>query len=111
MRRSGGIFRTKAEAEEARARLHAAIVAGIWRPPSPGDTPKLALYARSWLEQSERNETLSPRTVALYRHQLERLVLPDLGSIALGDVPVGKLGREVVKKWEIAARDAARANA
>ena len=110
-RRSGGIFPSKVLADEARARLHAAVAGGSWRPLAPGDSPKLSPYAESWLRRMEREQLLSPRTIALYRHHLDRLVLPDLGGIALGQVPVGRIRREVVAEWEVVARRAAGANA
>ncbi len=110
-RRSGGVFRSKASAEEARARLHTAVAGGSWHPSAPGDSPKLATYAETWLQRVEREGLLSPRTLALYRHQLDRLVLPDVGGIALGQIPVGRIRREVVAEWEVAARRTAHANA
>jgi len=65
-RRSGGVFRTKAAAEEARAKLHTAVAGGVWRPSAPGDSPTLAVYADAWLTRSALDALLSPRTVALY---------------------------------------------
>lgn len=106
-RRSGGIFRTKAEAEEARARSHTALACGTWRPsPAPAASPALATFSVDWLDRAARAEDLSPRTLALYRRQLDRLVLPDVGDIALGLVPVAKLSRNL--RWEAAARIRAR---
>lgn len=108
-RRSGGVFRTKAAAEEARAKLHTAVAGGVWRPSAPGDSPTLAVYADAWLTRAARDAQLSPRTVALYRRQLDRLVLPDVGGIELGRVPIGRIRRETVAEWEAAAASTARA--
>lgn len=110
-RRSGGVFRTKAAAEEARARLHTAVAGGVWRPSAPGDSPTLAVYADAWLTRAARDAQLSPRTVALYRRQLDRLVLPDVGGIELGRVPIGRIRRETVAEWEAAAANTAHAHA
>lgn len=110
-RRSGGVFRTKAAAEEARAKLHTAVAGGVWRPSAPGDSPTLAVYADAWLARAARDALLSPRTVALYRRQLDRLVLPDVGGIELGRVPVGRIRRETVAKWEAAAATTAHSHA
>lgn len=110
-RRSGGVFRTKAEADEARARLHASLASGTWRPTATGTSPALAAFAMEWLDAAARAEDLSPRTVALYRRQLERLVLPEIGDIALGMVPVARLSRSLVTTWEAAARVRAREGA
>lgn len=107
-RRSGGIYRTKAEAEEARARMHTSLASGSWRPAAPGTSPTLANFAQGWLDAAARAEDLSPRTVALYRRQLDRLVLPDVGGVALGSVPVGRMTRSLVAAWEAAATIRAR---
>ena len=56
-RRSGGVFRTKAAAEQARAKLHTAVAGGVWRPSAPGDSPTLAVYADAWLTRAARSES------------------------------------------------------
>ncbi len=60
---------------------------------------------------AKRAESLSPRTITVYRRQLDRLYLPDPGDIELGRIPIGKLLRESVAAWEAEARAVARAAA
>ncbi len=110
-RRSGGRFATRREAEEARARLRVSVMGGTWRAPSVTESPRLSDYVEGWLQRAEIGERLSPRTVFLYRRAFTRLVLPDVGGVELGRVPVGRLSREVVTAWELAARARSRASA
>ncbi len=110
-RRTGGTFRTKQAAEAERARLRVRIEGGAWQAPGRTGAPSLAAFALSWLATAEVRGDLAPRTIALYRHQLDRLVLPELGGLELGSVPVTKLTRELVDHWDIAARRAATKNA
>ncbi len=110
-RRDGGRYVTRAEADDARARIRASILGGTWRPSGSSESPLLADYVASWLQRAELAEDLSPRTVALYRRMFDRLVLPEVGGVELGRVPIGKLTRETVLAWEVAARTTARANA
>lgn len=110
-RRDGGRFATRAEADDARVRIRASILGGVWRPAGTKESPLLADYAASWLQRTELAEELSPRTVALYRGMFARLVLPDVGGIELGRVPIGRLTRETVMAWELAARARSRDSA
>ncbi len=109
--RDGGRYHTRAEAEEARAQLRTSIVGGTWRPTNSGDSPTLADYCAAWLQRAELAGDLRPSSVALYRRHFERLVLPDVGGIELGRVPVARLTREVVMRWDVAARTLARSRA
>ncbi len=110
-RRDGGRYPTRAEADDARVRIRASILGGTWRAPTPADSPLLADYVAAWLQRAELAEDLSPRTVALYRRMFDRLVLQDVGGVELGRVPVGRLTRETVMAWELAARARSRASA
>lgn len=57
--------------------------------------PTLAGYAQSWLAtRLVRGGPLAPSTVATYRWQLDRHVLPALGDVALTD-----LQRAAVRQW------------
>ena len=110
-RRSGGTFRTKEEAEAERARLRVHIEGGGWRAKGRTDSPTVSAFARTWLAGAEARGELAPRTVALYRRQLDRLVLGEHGGLELGDVPIAKLTRALVDDWDAAAREAARKSA
>lgn len=74
--------RTYASAHDAEGWLAAErrkIDLGTWGAVERSDGVTLRAYAQRWLEQ--RN--LRPRTAALYRSMLDRLILPDLGDAKL----------------------------
>jgi integrase len=58
----------------------------------------LAAYARGWLGHQAH---LAPRTREIYRHQLERHVLPEIDDTVppLGDLALNELTPELVRRW------------
>ena len=58
----------------------------------------LADYARSWLAQQAH---LAPRTVEIYRNQLERHILPEVDESVrpLGELSLNELTPEVIRSW------------
>ena len=73
---------------------------GSRRPPDDPERARISLadYARSWLAQQAH---LAPRTVEIYRNQLERHILPEVdGSVLpLGDLSLNELTPEVIRSW------------
>lgn len=104
VRRESGRFPLCAEAEDARAQLRTSIVGGKWRATGTADSPMLADYAEACLQRMELNGQLSDGMLAQYRRHFKGLVLPDIGGIELGRVPVARLTRETVMAWDLAAR-------
>lgn len=102
---------------DTRADGHAWIAAeiadrlrGTWRDPSARQTT-LADYAHTWL--SARPD-LAPRTAAVYRHLIERWVLPRRGAgrgIELGARNLTDLTPTVVRAWYAALFTDTTANA
>lgn len=66
------------------------VAVGVWTRPERRTMPTLRGYADLWLDQ--RN--LKPSTRALYRQQLDRLILPDLGA-----VPLDRITPTTVRAW------------
>jgi len=60
--------------------LRVRIEGGEWRAKGRTDSPTVSAFARTWLAEAEARDELAPRTVALYRRQLDRLVLGGHGS-------------------------------
>jgi integrase len=58
----------------------------------------LATFARDWLSHQAH---LAPRTREIYRHQLERHVLPEVDDIVapLGDLALNELTPELIRSW------------
>ena len=58
----------------------------------------LADYARSWLAEQAH---LAPRTVEIYRNQLERHILPEIDESVspLGDLSLNELTPEIIRSW------------
>ena len=58
----------------------------------------LATYARDWLGHQAH---LAPRTREIYRHQLERHILPEVDDTVppLGDLALNELTPEVIRGW------------
>ena len=58
----------------------------------------LADYARSWLAQQSH---LAPRTIEIYRNQLDRHILPEIDESVypLGDFSLNELTPEVIRSW------------
>jgi len=89
-RASGGTFATRAEAERWLAAAQVDMARGAWVDPKAGEVP-LRDYAEGWLAQ---HTGLRPTTRALYRHLLDRHILP-----VLGDAPIGRLAPSAVREW------------
>lgn len=81
-------FDAKRDAETWLSTVRADLARGSWLPPDRGTT--LAAYSEIWL----RDRPLRPRTRALYRRQLDRLILPELGDTAMR-----RLTPAVVRQW------------
>ncbi len=71
---------------------------GGCRRPDPRPRTTLATYARDWLGHQAH---LAPRTREIYRHQLERHVLPEIDNTVspLGDLALNELTPEVIRGW------------
>lgn len=83
---------------------------GTWRDPQQGQQT-LADYAHAWLES---RPDLSPRTLDLYRHSLNRWVLPRVGGargVELGTLMLADLTPTVVRTWHAAVFTIARQQA
>lgn len=81
-------FDTRGDAEAWLATVRADLVRGAWMPPRAALT--LATYCEPWLA----DRPLRPRTRALYRRQLDRLILPELGT-----TPLRNLTPARVRAW------------
>ena len=67
------------------------VESGSWAAPNNvGASPTLKAYADGWLQTRE----LKPRTRALYRELLDRLILPPLGSLR-----IDRLTPSTVRNW------------
>jgi integrase len=82
-RRHSRTFGTRGDASRHLAGVRADLDRGAWVDPNRGhDT--LATYAERWLTvRRAKGRPLAPRTVALYRHELDRHILPTLGAVQL----------------------------
>jgi len=87
--RSLGTFTTKANANQALAKVELDMASGSWLDPARREQT-LASYASSWI--STRN--LRPRTRESYEDQLRLRILPRLGP-----VPLGKITPHEVRTW------------
>jgi integrase len=90
-------FATKTDANLWVASQRTKAAAG--RPDDPERARvSLADYARSWLAQQGH---LAPRTVEIYRNQLERHILPEVDDsiVSLGDLSLNELTPEVIRSW------------
>lgn len=85
-------FDTKLDADAWLRGQSADIARGIWAPPTAAPTAgTLAGFADIWLAD---HTTLKPRTRALYRSLLDRLILPTLGRHRLD-----RITRATVREW------------
>jgi len=82
-------FALKGDATRWLAGIQRDIESGTWMDPAWG-TVTLEAYANTWLVQ----RTLRPRTVELYEGLLRRYILPELGSMELGE-----LSPREVRSW------------
>ena len=89
-----GTFPTKAEAGRALARIQVEIDKGRHIAPSAGRL-SLKVYSDSWLTvRMVKGRPLAPRTKELYRHQLDKHILPTLGRAELRH-----LTPQAVRSW------------
>lgn len=87
-------FPTRGDASRFLAGTRADLDRGTWVDPTRGRGP-LADYASRWVDARRvRGRPLAPRTVALYRWQLDRHILPMLGTVALRH-----LDTATVRQW------------
>jgi len=75
-------FATKAEADRWLASAVTEQSSGMWVDPRVGEAP-LRQFAVGWLRGKA---ALAPKTLELYDYLLDRLILPALGDVALGDI-------------------------
>ena len=90
-------FATKTDANLWIASQRTKAAAG--RPDDPERARvSLADYARSWLAQQAH---LAPRTIEIYRNQLERHILPEVDESVppLGDLSLNELTPELIRSW------------
>ena len=89
-------FTLKGDATRWLANVQRDIESGAWMDPAWGSVT-LETYATTWLVQ----RTLRPRTVELYEGLLRRYILPELGSMELGE-----LSPREIRSWhaELLAR-------
>lgn len=74
-------FDTRADAQRWLAEAQTDQARGGWVSPRSGQIP-LSVYADEWLA----HRVLQPRTAELYRHILDRHILPTLGATLLSDL-------------------------
>ena len=87
-------FATRGDASRFLAGVRADLDRGDWFDPDAGRTT-LSEYSRVWLEvRRVRGRPLAPRTHGLYRWQLDRHVLPELGAIQMR-----RLDAPAVRAW------------
>jgi integrase len=90
-------FATKTDANLWLDTQRTAAAAGRANDPERGRT-LLRDFARSWLDHQAQ---LAPRTREIYRHQLERHVLPQVDEdvAPLGDFSLNELTPELIRSW------------
>ncbi|MCU1497835.1 MAG: Integrase, Lambda phage type [Acidimicrobiales bacterium] len=95
-----GTYDTRRAAETAYARCRTDLADGRWRAPMEANVT-LEEYATRWLGErlTSKGEPLRPRVKDMYRHQLERHILPILGS-----VPCSRLTPAKVRAWSAEMR-------
>lgn len=82
-------YRTKAEAEAWLTKQHGLIAAGTWRATAEVQASAavtVAEWAETHMSVTRATKGWTQRTYDLYRSQLDRLILPELGKIALQDL-------------------------
>ena len=83
-------FATKADADRWLAGAVTDQATGTWIDPRVGEVP-FRQFAQEWLRGKA---ALAPKTLELYSYLLDRLILP-----ALGDVPLGEITPARVRAW------------
>jgi len=87
-------FATKTEADRYLAGVETDLHRGAWQDPRLG-AEQLRPYALRWVRTRRvKGKPLAPKTVALYEWQLEKHVLPVLGSHPLRELDTG-----TVRRW------------
>ncbi len=87
-------FATRGDASRHLAGTRADLDRGTWVDPTRG-RGALSDYAGQWLDARRvRGRPLAPRTIALYRWQLDRHILPTLGAVELRH-----LDAATVRRW------------
>lgn len=95
---TGSYRRVTANGETATAaknRLKEKIAAGL-PPRAEGDLSgqtKLRALAEVWLEEIEQRQEHAPQTIGVYRDIVNRIILPGIGDLRLGELTVGTLDR------------------
>jgi integrase len=90
------MFATRGDAARHLAGIRADLDRGDWFDPTAG-RELLKDYATSWLATRRvRGKPLAPRTVALYRWQLDKHILP-----TLGDLQLRQLSAPLIREWNI----------
>lgn len=104
-RSSLGTFATEGEAEQALAEQMTDSKRGQWVAPQLG-AEILTAYATRYLDRREAAGDLAPRTLALYRYQINHwldatVALPGDGgrSLVLGNVALSKLTVSMIADW------------
>lgn len=93
-------FASKTDADRFLATIETDLSRGEWTDPHAGNET-LRVYANRWLPARRvKGQPLAPRTVALYRWQLDRHILPTLGAM-----PLRQLTQAVVRRWHTALMD------
>lgn len=93
-RRHTRTFATRGDASRHLAAVRADLDRGAWYDPSAG-RERLATFADRWLSSRRvKGRPLAPRTVDLYRWQLDRHILPALGGIELR-----RLDATTIRSW------------
>ncbi|WP_164745260.1 tyrosine-type recombinase/integrase [Georgenia faecalis] len=89
-------FARKVDAQDWLAAQRTLIVQGLLRPATVASRVTLAAYAERWLvsRRNSKGEPLRPSTAHVYRHYLDRHILP-----ALGARPLPQITREEVERW------------
>jgi len=93
-------FDASIDAEAWLAMVRARIAAGAWRSPAAdaeaeADRLTVGQYAEDWLEQRD----LRPTTRRIYRHALDRYILPTFASMPLEEVNPTRVSR-----WDATVR-------
>ncbi|PNL17883.1 tyrosine-type recombinase/integrase [Micrococcus sp. FDAARGOS_333] len=96
-RRSGPhTFPTREDAARYLVQVRAEILRGNTLAVAP-TTTTLGEYLRAWLRTAATS--LRPSTLDLYRRSAERWILPEVGRIELGALPLSSLTVSLVREW------------
>jgi integrase len=88
-----GTFATKQGADQALARIRVEMMDRRWSDPRT-KRPTLSQFVPSFLASRQgRSGDLKPKTLQLYRSQLDRYLLPAFGTYAIDEIDVGMVNR------------------